>query len=158
MSTSTNLDQAIERDDLSEVKRLVAQGADLQELGEYDATPLANAASLGRKEIVQFLLSAGAEPDMGGCLSALGLACAKGYQEVCEMLLAAGADPSAEDTEGGTPFESAVFSGNRRIAEMLVEAGANVDPIDTYLEYARSRNAAGLHDDIIAYLQQLASK
>src|SRR3954451_5026450 len=105
MSTSTNLDQAIERDDLSEVKRLVAQGADLQELGEYDATPLANAASLGRKELVEFLLSAGAEPDMRGCLSALGLACAKGYREDCEMLLAAFADPGAHGKKGGAPCD-----------------------------------------------------
>src|SRR5215217_981769 len=45
-----------------------------------------------------------------------------------------GPDPNHEDTEDGTPLESAVFSGNRRIMEMLVKAGANCKHIDYYLD------------------------
>jgi uncharacterized protein len=156
MRPADELERAIERDDLVEVKRLIEEGVDLHQMGPSDGTPLAVAASLGRREIVKHLLSAGAEPDMGGCLSALGLASAKGFDEVCAMLLAAGADPNLEDTEGSAPFQSAVFSGNRRILEMLVKAGATTEPLEEYLEYARDRNSNGSHDAAIVYLEQLA--
>src|SRR5215217_6148924 len=128
MTAANDLDKAIENDDLTTVKRLVEQGADLHQLGEYDATPLANAASLGRMEIVKYLLAAGAEPDMGGCLSSLGLAAAKGFEEVCEVLLAAGAGPQSRGHRGwhtagiGSVFRKSANNGNARQSRRKLQA------------------------------------
>ena len=155
--SASELDRAIQADDLAEVRRLVEAGASLEAMGDYDGTPLANAAALGRKEIVEYLLSAGADPSLGGCRTVLHNACGRGHYDVCQILLEGGADPNERDEEGGTCLGMAVFKARLDILKLLIRHGADPEPIDEYLEYANQLNGNRSHDEIIAYLKQLES-
>jgi ankyrin repeat protein len=157
MSTS-ELDRAIEANDLEQVKRLVEAGADLTQMGDYDSTPLANAAALGRLEIVKYLLEIGAAPELGGCRSTIGIACGRGYYDVCKALLDAGADPNEGDIEGGNCLGMAIFKARLGILKLLVERGATYEPLDEYIDYATQLNQNGSHDEVIAYLRQLEKR
>tara|TARA_B100000745_G_C20083095_1_gene370060 strand:+ start:367 stop:672 length:306 start_codon:yes stop_codon:yes gene_type:complete len=55
------LDDAINRDDLDEVKALVSKGADIECVDAFGCTPLMNAAWVASEEIVGFLLGLGAD-------------------------------------------------------------------------------------------------
>lgn len=152
--SASELDRAIQANDLAEVKRLVEAGADLEDMADYDSTPLANAARLGRQEIVQYLLEAGADPTLGGCSSVLGNACGHGHWEICSILLDAGADPNDRDSEGATNLELAVWIGRADILKLLIERGADPAPLEEYLLAAMMKNSNGSHDEVISYLKQ----
>lgn len=152
----THLDRAIEANDLQKVISLVEAGADLRQLGDYDGTPLANAAALGHAEIVKYLLEAGADPLCGGCRSVLVTACGRGHLEVCKELLKGGADPNEiYDDEESTCLSLAIFKAHLDIVRLLIEHGADPEPLDEKIEYATELNSNGSHDAIIAYLHQL---
>jgi ankyrin repeat protein len=50
------------------------------------------------------------------------------YEEIVRILLAHGANPNLADDIGETPLSRAKSSGNTKIVEMLVKAGANAEP------------------------------
>jgi hypothetical protein len=134
---------------LSIVRALVEAGADVNARNEWGITPISSAVDKGlaetyydgyadrrpeiddrlRRTVVQTLLSAGADPNIGSLYGApLGQAVVSGYDEIVKVLLAAGADPSARDALGKTPMdysrwnESAHGPEDRRIREMLLAA------------------------------------
>lgn len=66
------------------------------------------------------------------------VAAAAGYDDVLSLLLAHGADPNGRDRWGSTPLKMAcAFSGGsrslryQRCAEVLIEAGADVNALDS---------------------------
>jgi len=74
---------------------LVDHGADIDAIDdEYRSTPLGIAARWGRRELVSFLLDAGADPTLAGATWATPIAWAerKGHQMIVDQLRAAALD------------------------------------------------------------------
>jgi ankyrin repeat protein len=124
---------AIENASLAQVKALVEGGAAPDtyiRYGEHKTLPIIKAARAGRRDIVKYLLSVGANPN-GKAVpdgeTALAEASSMGFDDVVEVLLAAGADPKSKDGRGNTPFMMAFFSGHMDVAEMLLAKGVDVN-------------------------------
>lgn len=79
---------------IDKAELLIKYGADLNPVDEaYQSTPLGLASRWGQTEMVEYLLSKGADPNKAGASWATPLSWArkKGYDKVEEILLAAGA-------------------------------------------------------------------
>jgi ankyrin repeat protein len=79
---------------------------------------------------VEFLCNHGAEVDNVDIWNATPLlhASCLGHEDLVRILLAHGANPNVTDDTYETPLSWALFSGNKRIEEMLTKAGAKADP------------------------------
>lgn len=63
----------------------------------------------------------------------------KGNLAIAELLLSAGANPSYRNSAGQTPLMMAALFNRRAIIDVLLQAGAKLDAIDT-----QGNNAASL--------------
>ncbi|MFH1254122.1 MAG: ankyrin repeat domain-containing protein [bacterium] len=83
---------------LEMVEKLVAAGATIDARDETGCTPLLNAVASQKKDIVDFLLQNGANPNLTGGYghSMLYIACALGCTEIANLLLRAGITVSDE--------------------------------------------------------------
>ncbi len=130
VATAGELQQAIERGDLEKVKALVNKG-NIDARDSDGATLLILASRDGKKEIVKFLLSKGADVNlsMRGGETALTLAAYYGEKDVCELLINSGAN--VEKPVGGgmhdrTPLLIAIFRRQADVAKLLISKSANV--------------------------------
>ncbi|CCA73881.1 related to 26s proteasome subunit p28 [Serendipita indica DSM 11827] len=104
----------------------------LDSLDDDGRTPLHWAASVGAKEIVQFLLGMKAQvdkPDLSGW-TALHMATSAGHQEVVVELLGAGADVKRTNDKGLTALHYAASRSRTEIGRLLLERGADVNARD----------------------------
>jgi ankyrin repeat protein len=118
------------REDLTEVRTLLARGADPNTPQGDGMTALHWAAERGQADIAAALLAAGARPSATtrlGAYTPLHLAARRGHEVVALRLIAAGADVSAVATTGVTPLHLAAAAGNRATIEALLAKGAAVD-------------------------------
>ncbi|CAE7482889.1 ANK1 [Symbiodinium pilosum] len=141
------------------VRRLLEAGADENYLHYEDnhlkfhcttprrkiaiATPLSIAAQRGHLEVVNILMSAGAdiyeEASMGSPLYA---ACSMGHVDIARLLLQAGAENSSWGFAKETPLYVASLKGHVEVVGLLLECRANVhrgSSIDTPVYVAASR-------------------
>jgi len=93
-----SLFDAVQRGDEAEVQRLLDEGADANELGPDQRTPLIEAAALGKVALLRLLLERGAEPRWKDATeeTALLKAAANGQRGAYEVLW-----PLASDDERG---------------------------------------------------------
>jgi len=147
-----DLYRAAQRGDVSAVKALLIQGADIESRHDDEVamqhghveglfkllagniehicgTALLIASIHGHTEVVKLLLAAGAntEAKLGPGCTALLRASTNGHAEVVEALLEAGAAIEAKDNAGFTALEHACYYGCLAAAETLLAAGANIN-------------------------------
>ena len=117
---------ASRNNDLIRVQQLYAKGCDLDPQDFRGITPCYLAAANGRAEMLEFLLSIGADADGGEYLYApLHAAVYYGHLEAVQILLAHGANINKEDVTKSTPFYTACMAGNLSFAELLHAHGCN---------------------------------
>lgn len=116
------------------VRRLLRQkDADMCCEGKDGRTALMLAAEEGHAKVVTLLLdhpggskTIDAQDKYG--LTALALAARRGHEEVVEELLRRGADIHKEADDGWPPLVKAIFCEKERVAKVLLNHGARIDP------------------------------
>jgi ankyrin repeat protein len=125
---STPLHDAVYRDDIKAVARLLHDGADAKAANRYGVTPLSLACTNGDAAAVDLLLKAGADPNtsLPGGETAL-MTCARtGKVDAVKVLIAHGANVNAkESSRNQTAIMWAAAEGNVEAVEALIQAGAN---------------------------------
>jgi len=126
----TPMHWAASTDDVDVAVVLVDRGADLERAGGSIGTPLDNAIGYGCWHVARLLVERGARVD------ALWHAAGLGLLDRLEELLGATPPPTRQDIDNA--FWQACHGGQRRAAERLLDAGAD---IDTSPDYAGNRTA-----------------
>ncbi|AVP87678.1 ankyrin repeat protein [Candidatus Phycorickettsia trachydisci] len=127
------LHDAILKNDKTQVKDLLNQGANIESLNIKGQTPLYAALSNDRLEIAGILLKEGAmiqEPNAAKNL-AIHLAASRGDIEQVKTLT--DKDPnsvSKQDTEGKTPLHYVAPTNHVEVAQILCDKGADVNALD----------------------------
>ncbi|XP_049764090.1 poly [ADP-ribose] polymerase tankyrase isoform X3 [Schistocerca cancellata] len=120
--------EACKTGDIVRVKKLVTpQTVNAHDTAGRKSTPLHFAAGYGRRDVVEFLLAAGASiqaRDDGG-LHPLHNACSFGHADVVRLLLEAGANPNTRDNWNYTPLHEAAIKGKVDVCIALLQHGAD---------------------------------
>lgn len=122
-------------------------------VGADGSTALMASCERGHKDIVEFLLSYGAEKDARGKSgeTALMWAVQEGYFGIVELLLQRGSSVNIQKNDGATPLFLAVLSGDTRMVSLLLAYGARNEIPNGQGETPRMvARRTGLHD--IAHL------
>ncbi|MCP3675303.1 MAG: hypothetical protein GY829_12630 [Gammaproteobacteria bacterium] len=128
--------KAVNKEDIVSVVKLLKAGMELNFRDGYNLgyTALLSAVQKGLTEIATLLINSGANleatPTSGGySFTALSLAASKGEIKIVEELVKANANLEATiDYRGiNTALIESIIEGHYEIAEMLIEAGANVN-------------------------------
>ncbi|GBN06654.1 Ankyrin-1 [Araneus ventricosus] len=118
--------------------------------------PLHYAAKGGRADVVQFLVTNGAEINaktLNGT-TPLHLAAEKGHYAVVEKLLWHGADINAVDSDGWTALSFAVTEGYLAISRLLLEKGAFADRTRNSFDSPINLAARFGHHELVEMLRQ----
>ena len=122
-----NIDVAIARGDLDDVKRHIATNPSLLNTGDK-RPPLPHAILRNNVEIALYLIAAGADTDIvdNANRTPLHLAVERNNPELCTALLKAGANPRLRDRTGWTPLHHAAARDRLEVAKALLEGGADL--------------------------------
>ncbi|MGZ3696227.1 MAG: ankyrin repeat domain-containing protein [Bdellovibrionota bacterium] len=135
--------EAIINNDLTEVRRRIAEGMDVNKVVS-GAPALGWAAALGFVELEGILIEAKANPNIPSVLGAypIELAVTDGYfymsqrhdsalyPELLAKLIRAGAKLSVSDEDGVTPLMWAAFYGQEDAVKVFIQAGADLEQRD----------------------------
>ena len=113
-----------------QIRRLISEGADVNEVDRVGGMPLHAAALKGQLEVAEVLIAEGASVDEpAGILRAtpLHMAAIGGSRDVAALLLAKGADINARDATLNTPLHFAAEIGNMAVTELLIASGADLN-------------------------------
>jgi len=116
--------------DVSAVRALLKERAEVDAAQGDGMTALHWAAELGNQEIASLLLTAGANPRAATRIARhtpLHVAAIGGHSVVAGLIAAAGADVNATTTTGATALHFAATAGSGATATLLVDRGADVN-------------------------------
>ena len=122
------LHNAIYRNDIKQVAKLIQNGADVNAPGEGTWTPLLIASKSGYVNAVVMLIHNGANVNAGDNAGwrPIHTACLHEHAEVVQTLITEGADVNVLDKNGWSPLIAAIWVDNAKIFQMLIEAGADI--------------------------------
>jgi ankyrin repeat protein len=120
-----------------EVKKYaqIPEGLFIDSINDYDETgrtPLLHASRVGHLEAILNILKVGANIDtisQYGNETAVYLAAEAGHEIIVSALISRNADVNIPNIHGVTPLYIASQSGNVRVVELLLEAGARRDSV-----------------------------
>ncbi|CAF2178024.1 unnamed protein product [Rotaria magnacalcarata] len=124
--------EASKSGDVDVVKRVLTFNPSLvncRDAQGRNSTPLHFAAGYNRLQVVEYLLSAGADVtarDKGG-LVPLHNSCSYGHLEVTALLLKHGASPQVTDLWKVTPLHESAAKGKFEICKLLIQNGADIN-------------------------------
>jgi ankyrin repeat protein len=118
---------AINHRDISMVKALVKQGADLNQPNEEEYTPLLIALENRDIPMVKALIGLGAKPNQLDAEGETPLLTATDTQDISlvKVLIELGANPNQSNEKGETPLLTAIDDQNIPMVIALIELGAN---------------------------------
>ncbi|GAW16892.1 hypothetical protein ANO14919_063380 [Xylariales sp. No.14919] len=142
---------------LTDTKKLLEQGADVNCRDEENQEPLDYAVGKGDINVVKLLLKHGAHPDgidERNCQSRLSHAAEYGHKEVVRTLLQYGARADSTDRSGRTPLFYAAIKGHEEIVAILQhEENVRIDSKDEiYGQTPLSWAAEGGHTAVVKLL------
>jgi len=107
------------------IQRIVSEGGDVNKVVKNDSALMASLA-IGKAEIIEFLLSKGANPNLkvNSFMTPLSGAITLGKTEVVQLMLSYGADINTHSGEF-TPLLMAAQACNGELVELLLVNGAN---------------------------------
>lgn len=154
-SDPTSLYAAAQRGDLTEIRRLLDQGADPDQSSVLGWTPLAIAVAEQHEPIALLLLERGADPNLKNLLgrTPLMLAARYGNVNLVRALLRQGAKVALDKKPSVDPdaLSTAAFQGQREVVALLLQAGADPSARDRsgriaeeYAEEAHQGEIAGI--------------
>lgn len=152
MSDDLPLYDAAYRGEVAAADLLISKGMEVN--GGKAYPPLMAAAQNGKVEMIEFLISRGANVERQGYDGNRPLheAAHSGHLEAVKVLLAHGADVNCRNGLGLTPLHDAARNGFLEIVKLLLSYGADVNAKDsggeTPLQSARSEG----HPDVVAFL------
>lgn len=131
---------AIKAGNTRKATQLINEGLDVNATGEDQFwTPLRYAVSHDQKEIVELLLSKGADVNARNKFGSTALIMAVTKKEIIEMLLSNGADVNAQNNSGVTALMGTIvmmytersLPDQKEILELLLSKGADVNVQDS---------------------------
>ncbi len=143
----TILMKAVKNNDIAGVKKLIQQGAEINELDSGGDSPMIMAAYLGHTEILRLLLAAGADVtavDPGMKATALHAAAYAGRTECARLLIEFKIDIDKQGPYNGyTALHDAIWQNHFETAQVIIAGGASLElkshDGQTPLEFARAR-------------------
>lgn len=131
---NNQLNNLAEKGKTARLLRLVAKGADINQLDVAGDTPLLSALSVlpfAHRETADAIIKAGADvncrrKDARFDYTPLMIAAKKGFSSTVQLLLNAGAEINASSAYGTTALINAAIGNHTDIVDMLLQAGASV--------------------------------
>lgn len=134
----TPLHRAVEKGNISLVKFIISKGVDANQRSEKIieekmhsySTPLHLAAIGAHREVIDYLLSNGANPNLHDHIgyTPLHFAAMNGDEETIRLLIKGGANVKSVSNYGSSPLDVAVTYKNKRAVEILSENMSKEDP------------------------------
>lgn len=143
--TQTPLAEAARTGNLTRLRSLISDGADVNAGDPDGTTPLDWAAQRDEPILVRTLVERGADVNARNRygVTPLSLAAMNGSPSVIRMLVDAGADPNTTSPEGETVLMTAARTGVAEAVRILIEAGADVNRHETWRGQTALMWAAG---------------
>lgn len=117
------LHRAAREGDIGQIKRFISEGADINLQDAEGDVPLCCAIKAGKTEVVQYLIEAGADINVGK-LTPLYAAVDANNIEIAKYLIAQGAN--VNPPHFWTPLQQAPYSSSLEMVKLLIDKGADV--------------------------------
>ena len=141
---ATALHMAVYRDDVAQVKKLIAEGADVRATNTYGSTPMSEAAIVGNVDVISALLEAGADvesPSADG-QTALMVVARSSNVSAARVLIKHGANVNARESwRAQTALMWAAAESQPEMVKVLIRAGADLDARSQVNKWSREVSA-----------------
>lgn len=159
-STPRPLVDAADQGDWDEVKRLVVEDTEIDQLDyRYGKSALHKAVEKNNQEMVEYLLKNGADINLNirANNTALHLAAWHGYASLVEYLIANNARMTT-NKKGMSPLHMASHRGHEEVVKVLIDAGADINAKTLAYKTPLSIALKEGHDEVVDLLQQHGGK